>query len=210
VVTIKIYIEGGVLENKNTPSLAISNTNILRQSFYELLTQQFSPYDFNLVIKMGSGEKQTVKFLKNSSVDAIALIDLDHKDKKDKLATLEASDFAKQIFFMVQTMEAWILSQPDKIELYGKNEYLTRVKSNSLIEEDKSIKDKHPESLIHPDAILKTILKRYFKQGNRKKGYGKLKDAPKFINLLELDKLVATFEDVRNMVLYINTKNQNK
>ncbi len=37
------------------------------------------------------------------------------------------------IFFMIQEMEAWILSQIDKIEEFGKNERLIRKRDNRVV-----------------------------------------------------------------------------
>jgi len=203
MVKIEIYVEGGILPNPNHAAQTVNNSAALREGFHQLLTQELSIQDFDLVIKTGSGENQTISFLKANKENAIALVDLDGQKKPDKLAYLNAIDFEEKAFFMVQKMEAWILSQPNKIELFGQQEYLTRKKPEQNIANDPSIHNKHP------DSVLNTLFQRHFtfiKNGKKKKKkYGKLKDAPKLIQLLDLPQLKTVFTDVKQMILYIKT-----
>jgi len=112
---------------------------------------------------------------------------------------------------MIQEMEAWILSQIDKIEEFGRNEGLIRKRDNEAINNNALIKNKHPEQINKPSEKLDTILRQYFdivkiRQGKeRKKGkrYSKAKDGPKLIGLLDLQTLMPDFDEAKKLVDYI-------
>ena len=64
MVNINIYIEGGILPNDNISVQTIDSSEKLREGFHLLLSQIVPSNNFNLKIKLGSGNKQTVKFFK--------------------------------------------------------------------------------------------------------------------------------------------------
>lgn len=104
-------------------------------------------------------------------------------------------------------MEAWILSQPDKIE-----QCLARISTKETIirlSADETICDKNPETIVHPDNVLDTLLQRHFyilKAGKKKKlKYGKLKLAPSLIENLDIDVLKETFEDVKGLLMKVGS-----
>lgn len=212
MVDVKIVIEGGVLPNANVAALTVSNSEKLRESFYRLFTQIVDASTFNLQIEMGAGEKSACKIFKQSveKNKCCLLIDLDGKAeiRKERLAELEIEEFSKAVFFMVQKMEAWILSQPQAIIKAMQNHH-TQKEENAILKDE--IFTKNPESIVHPDDRLKVILSRYYftiKRGvEKKKKYGKLKDAPGFIQYLSAHQLKNTFVDVRNLFEYLQLSN---
>ena len=97
-------------------------------------------------------------------MNAVLLIDLDAaKEEKDKRLNENYKNFdTPKIFFMIQEMEAWIISQPDKIEEFGENEGLERKKTDKGIKNSSLLKGKHPEQIRKPSEKLDTILRQYF------------------------------------------------
>lgn len=211
MVEITIYMEGGVLANPNNLASTMSNSQRLRESFNKLFRQIFTIEDFNLKVEMGGGEKQAAKFFKDSiekGEDAVLLLDVyAHKDKATKLQDFELTDYQLNIFFMVKEMEAWILSQLNVIEEFGVLENLKRQHPGKALEDHKSLKGKKVIEIDKPSDVLKVLLGRYFENNKGKKQkYGKLKNSPTMVNLLDLSVLRKSFEDVDNLILYIESK----
>jgi len=216
MVSITIYIEGGILPNANTAATTVDNSQRLRESFNKLFRQLLKEEEFDLKVEMGGGEKQTVKFFKEAiekGEDAIVLLDVYAHESKQ--AKLEAPDFdlldhEAVVFFMVREMEAWILSQPVVIEEYAKKERLKRIKAEVLLTEDESIKDKDVQTINKPSVILHTLLGRYFRTKRDKKPKynkgGKLKIAPKMMELLQFKQLENDFDDVKRLIAHIQSK----
>lgn len=204
MVTIKIVIEGAVLLDDNTAADTFDNSEKFREGFHTLFSKIFNPGSFNLIIEPGSGYKQAIKtfVIEQQKVNCILLIDLDapKNAKQTKLAELSLTEYAGIVFFMVQEMESWILSQPLNII----KTYADTLKYKGKLEED-AIFLKHPEDILDPTFHLKTVLGRYFtyeKNGTtKKKKYGKLKDAPLLIANLDIGALRATFDDVERLAL---------
>lgn len=210
---VKIFIEGGVLSHPNVSVQTMNNTQRLRESFYYLLSQNHSPSQFKLEVEIGGGFKQTIKFFKaqlQKGQDVYLLIDLDgnRMQKKQKLHEFELTDkiYENRVFFMIQEMEAWMLSQPDKIE--DCFQHLKRMKKDRKLEDDSTIKDKHPENIVKPSEKIGILLGRYFrviKRGKeRKKKYKKLNDGPILLQSLDLNRLENLFKDVKDFSENIN------
>ncbi|TKG93793.1 DUF4276 family protein [Puteibacter caeruleilacunae] len=214
MVNIKIVIEGGIMPNSNDLALTVNNSEKLRESFYKLLSQVISPQDFNLEIEMGAGEKNACKIFKNtiSKQECTLLIDLDggNEIRNQRLAYLEVQEYADFVFFMIQQMEAWILSQPTAIE--KTMSHLNREKQDQRLNND-PIFQTAPYDIQHADDKLNTILARYYsfiKRGKKKKKkYGKLKDAPLFIANLDVNQLMETFNDVNRLIEHIQSHRSN-
>jgi hypothetical protein len=127
------------------------------------------------------------------------------------LTSEQNKPFYTKVFFMIQEMEAWILSQIDKIEEFGKNEGLIRKRNNEEINNNSLIKNKHPEQINKPSEKLDTILRQYFdvvkiRRGKERKigkRYSKAKDSPKLIGLLKLPILMQYFDEAKRLVDYI-------
>jgi hypothetical protein len=217
MVTITLYMEGGVLANPRVPSLAINNSAALRQSLKLLFEQGIDDTLFRFIIEMGGGEKQAIKFFEEKhklDSNALLLIDLDNpkSQKEVKLAWvcdgwgIATEDAKARIFFMIQTMESWILSQPDKIE----HCYLGDKISTKPLAEDEILAGKHPEDIAKPADKLNTLLARHFeydKAGKKKKRKyaSKLKDAADLIEKLDLARLRKDFDEVEALITRINS-----
>lgn len=133
---------------------------------------------------------------------------LEEKNQKSGLIlpSLELSLYFDEIFFMVQMMEAWILSQPDVIEqCFG--DLLPQLKKGKFEKKKAKRLSKHAQAIKNPDEVLNELL-QYFEKPNKngiprtlkyEKG-GKVKLAYQMLIKLNLQKLMRDFEDVRNLV----------
>jgi hypothetical protein len=115
------------------------------------------------------------------------------------------SESFDRIFFMVQKMEAWILSQPEVIETcFGIHKL--DIKNNFEAQKGRLIKNP-ASSTNKPDEVLKQLL-RYFKvrrQGReRSLEYRKVQHASQMLRQLDIRQLMQDFEDVRMLVEKIN------
>ncbi|MCT7994568.1 DUF4276 family protein [Laspinema sp. C5] len=195
----------------------MDNTAVFRESFHKLLSQRLSPADFNLIIQPFGTITQTrnrLVFIEEQQSNAAILIDLDGPTEiiPERLARYQPFDTTR-IFFMVQEMEAWILSQVDKIEEFGKSEGLTRKKQEQDIRSNPLIRNRHPEEIERPSEKLETILCQYFeevkivrgKQKRKNKKYSKAKDGAKLIGLLNLEGLIHDFKEVERLIDYIES-----
>jgi hypothetical protein len=220
MVTITIYLEGGVLPNLNDAAQTTSNSTRLREAFSKLLRQVFLEEDYNLEIKPSGGyisAAKRFKELREDEKETVLLIDLDgpQTEKPKKLEELDLVDYVKEVFFMIQEMEAWILSQPDKIEQFAQKEQFVIKNEEKKVADNNLIKGKNIEDIKKPSGRLHTIFEQHFqvmqqRRGKapkaKKRGYGKLKDAPSLLELLDLSVLRKSFEDVENLILYIESK----
>jgi hypothetical protein len=212
MVEIRIVVEGGVIPHENDSATTINNSEKLREAFYKLLSKMVNPEQFNLIIEIGAGELYAANsFKKYANVDkrTSMLVDLDgpRTTKEHKLKYLEIDDFSETVFFMVQEMEAWILSQPDVILKCYQDRYI-RKKANVNFEQTESLLFQiHPEEIKKPADKLKVLLGRYYAEmkGNveKKKKYGKLKDAPLLIENLDISRLIDTFDDMESLMNHI-------
>ena len=220
MVTITIYLEGGVLDGLNSAAQTNSNTSRLREAFSKLLRQVFLEENYHLEIKPSGGYKSAAKRfkeLREEDNETVLLIDLDgtNTEKPKKLEELDLVDYVNEVFFMIQEMEAWILSQPDKIEQFAKKEQFVMKNEEKSVADNNLIKGNNIEEIKKPSGRLHTIFEQHFqvikqRRGKtpkaKKRGYGKLKDAPSLIELLDLSLLRKSFEDVENLILYIESK----
>ncbi|MBT3387547.1 MAG: DUF4276 family protein [Desulfobacula sp.] len=220
MVDITIYVEGGG-KQENVAAQTVDNSAVFRENFYKLFSQKLSPKEFKLKIQPFGSVTQTRKkleYVESKGVNAVILVDLDapKEQRGERLNRYKPFD-TKKIFFMIQEMEAWILSQLDKIEKFGENEGLIRKKSDKDINDDFLLKGKHPEQISKPSEKLDTILKQYFdvikkirgnKERKKAKRYSKTKDGPGLIGLLDLETLMKCFDEVKRLIDYITDAEQ--
>jgi len=206
MVEIRIIIEGGVFPNINTNTATISNSEKLREAFHKLLSQVVKPEMFNLIVEIGAGYKNATKSFKKYAFldnEASLLIDLDgaKSEKEQRLNELEVTELSNRVFFMIQEMEAWILSQPAAIEKCYEDRYYRKKGNVRIMDEELELFKVHPEEIKNPSFKLKVLLGKYYSEmkGNVKKTkkYGKLKDAPLLIENLDIIKLIETFDDLK-------------
>jgi len=206
-----LIIEGGVLPHPKISVQIAERSDKLREGFYKLFEQKIPRklLDIRMDIEMGSGRNKArdifIERLEQKE-NAHLLVDLEDrkKNRKKQLDALEVDEYGDVVFFMVEKMEAWFLSQPDKIELFCED-FLRS--ADTPIQED--IK-KPADEIRHPDNVLKTILKRRFYEEKRdkkvKRGYKKLSDGAALLELLDLAQLQKDFDDVHRLINTLQTK----
>lgn len=165
----------------------------LGAAFHSLLTQKLSrPHLPHIVMGNSTGEAMNI-YKSEVNKRAHALIDLDGKG-----ADVEAANFASMkaerkkyygveqrttVYFMVQEMEAWFLSQPEILKAHYKKDV-----SGRMVQ-------KHPSQFSDPVAELRRVVSQ-----TKKKSYHKVVDGSRLLLLLNLDQLMSKFEDVKQLV----------
>lgn len=220
MVKVTVYIEGGEnFPGDTSDTLSADSSLIYRESFSRLLSQELPDQEFDLVIQPIGSVNRAKKYLEkisNEEGDAVLLIDLDGPEslREDRLKFYEPYK-TTPVYFMVQEMEAWLLSQPQKIEEYAKIATWTRKREDEDIAADVLIRNIHPADIASPSVKLDTILRKYYliekvrkgKTKSKPKSYTKSKDGPGLVSLLNLSSLKETFTDVASLVEYIRSKN---
>ncbi len=215
-IEIQLFVEGGVLPNENVSVTTTDNSSKLRESLHHLLSQLITPDKFDLIILPRSNYKQTAKDFKadlEKDSNSLLLIDLDapKSQKNAKLSELALLDYVEKVFFMVQEMEAWVLSQPEIIEQFAAKKDYKSKNTDKIIAENSLLKGKNIEEISKPSDKLNTLFGQYFevyeKRRNKHKpaSYGKLKDAPELLKLLDFSKLLNDFEDVRLLKMKVES-----
>jgi hypothetical protein len=138
-------------------------------------------------IYMGDGITTTIKKFKNNKREGISflLLDLDgpEDDMAERLQHLDLNRYSGQVFWMVQEMEAWFLSQPALLDkLYGKGIAAKLPK-------------KRPQLFSKPSSVLISLTK------NTKRGeYHKVRDAVDFLENLDAQQLRKDFPEFDRLV----------
>jgi hypothetical protein len=213
MVRVVIYVEGA---NVGASSSAIDSSTLFRENFHRLLAQVM-PTDGDLSIQVIGSIHNAPKYLEriNAKKDnAALLVDLDGppSERETRVTEFYGEQDVRCLFFMVQEMESWIISQPKVLDGYAINENLVRGKKNEDIGNNKLLKDKHPQDISDPAAKLNTLFRQYFKAQKIKDGktklkprsYIKSKDGPQLIGLLNYDRLKADFEDAERLGFYLS------
>jgi Domain of unknown function (DUF4276) len=164
----------------------------LRQGLSKLLEQKLKGKLPRMIL--GAGKKQTIDKFKNNKLDAqffLLLVDLDATEDKIQadLNEHQLSENAENVFYMVQEMENWFLSQPDILDkFYGKDTATGKLMS-------KKLPNKKAIDIDHPDEVLQNLTK------NTKKGeYHKIKHAVELLKLLDANKLEADFTEFKRLI----------
>jgi hypothetical protein len=205
MVNIVVFVEGGVIPQQNPSAQTFINSEKLREGFHKLLSQIAPEEGFNLEIRPGADfARSTQAFLEfETSEVKVLILDLDRSkihrlSRLQELGLVESQD---HVYFMIQEMEAWILSQPDIIEGYCSDHFI-RSHSAKVFSEDPVFK-LNPEDITYPSEKLHVVLARYFlteKIGRMVKlKYGKLKHGPAFIARLNANRLSEMFVDVQRL-----------
>lgn len=202
MVEVTIFVEGGNLNNQgsNVP---------LRESFSKLLMSGLKKKNFKLNIDLRGPNKQTIKDFKNNPANILVLLDLDapKTERENKLVEFGLNNAPDKVFFMIQAMEAWILSQPDILEKYITETYPKsgRKRVDENIEDDDILKNKQAQDIEKPDEKLHVLLGRYFyyeKNNTKKKPKykSKITDGAAMLELLNISELSNQFIDVKNLL----------
>ena len=139
---------------------------------------------------MGNGKSQTInKFKKNKlSEFSFLLIDLDddEKQKETQLKKLKLKDRENLVFFMIQEMEAWFISQPKILDAF----YKTKI--------SQKLPGTHPKKIKDPVSVLENITK------NTQKGkYHKVKHGTALLELLDAGDLKKSFAEFHRLITEI-------
>ena len=153
----------------------------LRQGFSALLGQKVKR---RLQINMQGNDVSAVKGFMNPQVSTnkLLLVDLDMPtaNKNERLQYLKIEKESGRVYFMVQKMEAWFLSQPEVINQRFNMDVSDKIKRKAW-------------EIENPDRFLKDLV-------SSKRNYHKIDDALPMLLSLNVDKLAEDFEDVNNLI----------
>lgn len=142
-------------------------------------------------IQMGDGKVSAIDMFKNTVYkagekdDRFLLVDLDaHEDKKAKdITDNDLTKYPNRCFYMIQEMEAWFISQAtDVLDKHFKMAVSVKLPK------------KPAADFPNPDEEIDKCLK------SNGKSYHKVKDGVKMLKMLNLEKLMNDFPDVKNLV----------
>ncbi len=201
MVEISLLVEGGLHPNSNDSADTYENSTKLRESLHKLLSAGLDEKDnISLKVEMRGSYKAVIDFKKQPlSPQTLALIDFDVFQRGDESID-SIKEYREFIFFMVQAMESWILSQPEAIEKAFKQYRVGK----EPVAENRYIKDIVPDTILFPDKVLDTLLKENFQQ--EKKGkliplkYKKLGNSHILLEQLDIHRLKEQFIDVNNLL----------
>jgi Domain of unknown function (DUF4276) len=169
----------------------------LRQGLTKLLEQKLKGKMPKIIIGGGylqGGKSQTIRKFKTNKLEGdmfLLLVDLDKPESEIEVDLADNDLIADQenVFYMIQEMESWFLSQPQVLDaFYGANV------------SDK-IPKKKPTEIANPDEELIKITK------NSKRGqYHKIRHAVELLKLLDATKLENDFSDFRRLIAKLNWK----
>jgi len=140
-------------------------------------------------IHMGDGKMSTIDMFKHTRYknkktgSRCLLIDLDGKEEKRENDLKENDLDGNNCFYMIQEMETWFISQSATVlDVHYKSPISNRLTKKSAVDFN------------NPDEEIDKHLKSLGKE------YHKVKDGVKMLKLLNLDKLMVDFPDVKNLV----------
>ena len=222
MVAVHIFLEG-VATHDSTDVDTVDRSTEFRKAFHKLLTQSIENQRIELSIEPATNWKAAAKTYIRHKQKAekkyCLLIDLDGeigtkpKRLNESLVGMEETlaNFPDEVFFMVQEMEAWILSQPSVIEAYADDKGYKR-KLEKKVGEHHFLKV-HPIEITKPSEKIKTIFREHFEEQIERKSrikvkaveYHKTKIAPDLIRMLDFQKLTEIFDDVKSFQNLIKT-----
>ncbi len=131
------------------------------------------------------GKPNTIRKFKHDQLSAVKflLVDLDgfENNKLSDISSNSLTDFQGQAFYMIQKMEGWFLSQPEKLNSHW------QVSSFANFH-------KHGKEFQDPDQWIDEQLKK------NEKRYHKTRDPIDILANLDIEKLKADFDDVKELV----------
>jgi len=157
----------------------------LRQGFSKLLQQKLAGNMPKII--MAEGKTIAIKkFRKSSQSDKKhLLVDLDSppSEKTKDLKKYQLESDKAVVFYMIQEMEAWFLSQPQILDEF----YATKISTK--------IPKKNPQEIKEPDKVLMKLTK------NTKKGtYHKVNHGTQLLELLDANQLENRFSEFKDLI----------
>lgn len=211
MVTITIYVEGGRLDGDQSAE-TISNNALFREGFHRLFSQVLDEESFSLVVQPIGSVTRARNYLRRATYSrdpALVLIDLDGPPsvRQERISRFQGLD-TSLVFFMIQEMEAWIISQTEVIEAYAKSRWLLRKHPGEKLEEDQLLACRDPQEIEKPSEKLNNLFRKYFRAVRQRGGerseklrnYSKTKDGPVLIGMLNLTHLMEDFSDAAGLV----------
>lgn len=163
----------------------------LRKGFHQLLAQACKGNMPRIV--MGDDRKSTIdKFLTDpdKGSERLLLVDSDAFDTSETFRKEQIAQFklqGKAVFFMIQEIEAWFLSQPATLDSYFKYQVSEKIPQKDMREVDNP-SDKLAELTRHASHR-----------------YHKVRDGATLLEKLDMEELKDSFNDVENLVAALNT-----
>jgi Domain of unknown function (DUF4276) len=163
----------------------------LRQGLSKLLEQKLKGKMPKIIL--GDGKTQTIKQFKTNQLGAkmsLLLVDLDkpESEKERDLEDYDLLDHAENVFYMIQEIEAWFLSQPKILDLfYGKDD------NGKFISE--KIPSKNAMNIPNPDEMLQK-----FTKNTKRDKYHKIRHAVELLKLLDASQLEDDFPDFKRLI----------
>jgi len=156
----------------------------LRRGFYELLSKEIEE---NLIprIIMGDSKKESIRKFLTIRDSSSLLIDLD-KDKSFRDEDISYNNlqvYKDKVFYMIQEMEAWFLSQTDILASYYPD-----------IDWD-DIRKKEISEIPRPANVLGVLT-----QKSKSRKYHKIKHAVELLPQLDTKKLATDFSDFQRLL----------
>jgi len=167
-----------------------SNGN-LRQGFENLLGKKLAGKLPR--IRLGGGKKNVADQYLNNDFKRVSflLFDLDGPEEKRKvdLQSHGLSNHGDNVFYMIQEMESWFLSQPDVLDsYYGKT--ITGKKISEIMTKQS------PAEIPTPKKEMKKITQNL----NKGKEYQEVKHATELLKRLDATKLENDFPDFKRLI----------
>lgn len=177
----RLYIEG-----------TTNGTNSdLRKGFHRLLAQ-ICKGNMPRIVMCDDKENAIDKFLYHRDKDSegLLLIDSDAFDTSETFRKEQIAQFklqGKAVFFMIQEIEAWFLSQPKILDSHFKYQVSEKIPQKDIREVDNP-SDKLSDCTRHASHR-----------------YHKVRDGATLLEKLDMEELKDSFNDVENLVAALNT-----
>ncbi len=201
MVTIKIFAEGGAHPRTKPNVETVGNSVQLRSSFNQLLNSRFQNEKVQIDVELAYSNMNAIRRFQKGNEKDLLLIDLDDlpSAKSKKIGEYKLQPEQERVFFMIQTMESWLLSQPKAIQKY----HSSKKAKESELADDARLKGIHPSEIPEPDKLLNALLGEYFqteKNGKVKPlKYGKLKNSYELLKQLDIFQLEKDFAEVQRL-----------
>jgi hypothetical protein len=204
MVTIILFVEGGIGKNDPNALRFLTNNASIRRAFNTLFTKLLENIEVKIVVEL-VGSKTILNSINGfTPTSSYFWRDLDANIDK-RMNVLE--DIVKKndlilksnVFFMIQELESWIISQLDIMDIAFVDIDKTVIK-HSLI------RGTLPQNINNPSEKLRTLSRLFFKDKLNEGQpylYQKLKNGFYFIQALNPFKLMEDFEDVNAFKLRI-------
>jgi hypothetical protein len=164
----------------------------LRSGFEKLFLQRLKGKLPKTIL--GAGKKQTIDKFKNNRLEAkmfLLLVDLDGKEDTIEVDLEENQllEHRENVFYMIQEMENWFLSQPNILDEYYGKDTVTKKKISEKLPKKKAV------DIENPDKELQRLTKT-----TSRGEYHKIIHAVELLKLLDTSKLEVDFPEFKRLI----------